>query len=445
MRTSSFPLVIAALLCASPVAAQQQGRPERPYRGIFAGGVGDAEHLLKAEFSVSGGYDDNVLANASEGGAIGLPTDPRVAKSGGFGEANADLAYSLNRTRVGFGASLATTQRLYTTENGSSLGTYTGGASGWFELAKRTRLSVSASSAYQPFLSYSFFPVPVASEAELVEIVEPNFDLAFSRQSQWRHSIAASLTQGLSSRASLSFGGGYDLTAASDDRFDQKNYSGNGRFTLGISRGFGVHFGYGYQDARYSSEAQAGRSPVIHDLDIGVDFNRALSISRRTRLTFGTGSTAMKDRNQTVYRITGNARLSHEFRRTWNAALAYDRDAGFLQNLHEPTFSDSLAISVGGMATRRVQISTQLGAALGSVGVSSSNDYDSYFGSASATVALSRYVGVNVSYSNYRYSFDRSVELPVLTPRETNRQVVQGGMSLWLPLIHRSRRPNATR
>jgi hypothetical protein len=35
--------------------------------------------------------------------------------------------------------------------------------------------------------------------------------------------------------------------------------------------------------------------------------------------------------------------------------------------------------------------------------------------------------------------------LPVLTPRETNRQVVQGGVSLWLPLFHRSRRPNATR
>ena len=156
-------------------------------------------------------------------------------------------------------------------------------ASGWFELAKRTRLSVSQSSAYQPFLSYSFFPVPVAAEQELVDVIEPNFDLAFARQEQWRHSVSASLTQGLSSRASLTFGGSYDLTTASDDSLEQKNYSGNGRFNLGISRGFGVHFGYGYQDARYSSEAQAGRSPVIHNLDIGVDFNRALSFSRRTR------------------------------------------------------------------------------------------------------------------------------------------------------------------
>ena len=57
--------MIAALLCASPVAAQQQGRPERPYRGIFGGGVGDAEQLLTVNFGVSGGYDDNILANAS--------------------------------------------------------------------------------------------------------------------------------------------------------------------------------------------------------------------------------------------------------------------------------------------------------------------------------------------------------------------------------------------
>ena len=50
MRTSSIPFVIAALLCALPVAAQQQGRPERPYRGIFGGGVGDAEQLLTVNF-----------------------------------------------------------------------------------------------------------------------------------------------------------------------------------------------------------------------------------------------------------------------------------------------------------------------------------------------------------------------------------------------------------
>ena len=97
------------------------------------------------------------------------------------------------------------------------------------------------------------------------------------------------------------------------------------------------------------------------------------------------------------------------------------------------------------MATRRVQISTGLGAALGSVSVTDSNDYDSYFGNASVNVGLSRYASVNVSYSYYHYSFDRSLELSVPTPREMNRQIVQGGVSLWLPLLHRSRRPNATR
>ena len=443
-KTTSF-IVLAGLLWAAPASAQPKGRPERPYRGIFGGGVGDAEQLLTVDFGVSGGYDDNVLANATEGGVIGLPGDPRVSKSGGFGEANADLSYSLNRTRVGFGASLATSQRRYTEGAGDFLGTYSGGASGWFQVAKRTRLSVSESSTYQPFLSYSFFPVPVAAEQELVDVVEPNFDLAFARQEQWRHGVSASVTQGLSSRASFTFGGSYELTTATDDRLEQTNYSGSGRFNLGISRGFGVHFGYGYHDARYSSAEQAGRSPVIHDLDIGVDFNRALSISRRTRLSFGTGSTAMKDRGQTVYRITGNATLSHEFRRTWSASLAYLRDAGFLQNLHEPTFSDSLAMTVGGMATRRVQISTQLGAALGSVGVSAANDYDSYFGNASVNVALSRHASVHVTYSYYHYSFDRSVELPVFAPRDTDRQSISGGVSLWLPLLHRSRRPNATR
>ena len=320
-RTVRGSIVVAALLCALPVAAQQQGRPERPYRGIFGGGVGDAEQLLTVNFGVSGGYDDNVLANARESGGGSL--DPRVAKSGGFGEATADLAYALNRTRVGFAASLGTTQRSYTTGGEDFLGSYSGGASGWFQVAKRTRLNVTESSAYQPFLSYSFFPIPAAPEGELVEVAEPTFDLAFGRQTQWRHSVLASVTQGLSSRASLTFGAGYETTDASVTRLDQKNYSGSGRFNLTISRGFGVHFGYGYRDARYAADEQTGRRPVMHNLDIGVDFNRPLSISRRTRLTFGTGSTAMKDYDLAVYRITANATLSHEFRRIWNAALAY--------------------------------------------------------------------------------------------------------------------------
>jgi hypothetical protein len=444
MRTRSTAFVLAALLCAAPAAAQS-ARPERPYRGIFGGGVGNTEQLLTVKFAVNGGYDDNVLA----GDSGGVSADPRAAKSGGYGQAQSELSYSLNRKRVGFAASLGTTQRRYTSVLGNFLGTYSGGASGWFQVAKHTRLALTQSSSFQPFLSYSFFPVPGAFEGELAEgdlppIENPSFDLAIGKENQWRHSASASLSQGLSSRATLSLGGSYNTANASQDSLDLKSYSYDGRLSLNISRGLGVHFGYGYRDGGYGGATS--NSPVVHNLDIGVDYSRPLSISRRTKLQFGTGSAAMRDLDRTVYRITGNATLSYEFKRTWNAALNYKRDAGFLQNLRAPVFADAVSFSVGGMPTRRLQVATQIGAALGTVGVTASaSGYNSYYGTASCNVALSRYAGLNVAYSYYQYSFDSSVELPQLSSRNLDRQSLQGGVTFWLPIVHRTRRPDAAR
>ena len=61
---------VAALFAASTPAAAQAPRPERPYRGLFGGGVGDVEQSLIWNGSTGGGYDDNVLAQDGLGGAI---------------------------------------------------------------------------------------------------------------------------------------------------------------------------------------------------------------------------------------------------------------------------------------------------------------------------------------------------------------------------------------
>ena len=43
--------------------AAAQGRPERPYRGLFASGLGAADHSLVATGSVGSGWDNNLLAD----------------------------------------------------------------------------------------------------------------------------------------------------------------------------------------------------------------------------------------------------------------------------------------------------------------------------------------------------------------------------------------------
>src|SRR5262245_6335409 len=101
-------VLLAALVTVNAAFAQSPAtRPDRPYRGLFASGLGDSEQSLVAQGSVGGGYDSNVLADA------GFGTDPRLAASGMVGAVSGSLAYSMQRDRLGFGASFGESSRYY--------------------------------------------------------------------------------------------------------------------------------------------------------------------------------------------------------------------------------------------------------------------------------------------------------------------------------------------
>lgn len=458
MPSRYFFFGLAAVMWVTAPAAAQTARPERPYRGLFGGGLGDADQWMTLKLSASGGYNGNLLMSGAQGEGGSAPTDPGAVRQGSYAQAGGDVSYYLNRTRFGVRASGSTTQRRLSTVSGRVLGSYAGGVSAWFQVARRTRLTVSESSSIQPFLSYGFFSQTADVDGRLGEAADgrlgepahpmvPDFALAVGSGRQRRHTALASLTQGLTPRTSLSVAAGYDTAYSSLDAGNVTSYWADGRLSRQLRRGVGAHAGYRYREGRYGG--QLLQDPAVAcNLDIGLDYNRPLSFSRRTTLTFGTGATSVRESSRTAYRLTGNARLTHEFRRTWNAALAYSRDAGFLQNLGRPVFADSLFLSFAGFANRRVHVSTSVGGALGTVGVLEprlSNDYNTVFGSSALAFGLTRYAALTASYSYYHYSFDRTVQLPHATGRQLNRQSVQGGLSLWLPMAHRSRRPDAAR
>src|SRR5687767_8144469 len=90
---------LAALVAGSTSAAAQASRPERPYRGLFGGGVGDVEQSLVWNASTGAGYDDNVLAEED------ISTDPRTAQAGNFGSFSSGLSYSYSKPRLDVGIS----------------------------------------------------------------------------------------------------------------------------------------------------------------------------------------------------------------------------------------------------------------------------------------------------------------------------------------------------
>ena len=161
---------------------------------------------------------------------------------------------------------------------------------------------------------------------------------------------------------------------------------GLGRFRYLIGRGLGVRLGYGHTEWTYPELTTSGGRIVDRRLDAGVDFARALSLSRRTTLAFDTGVAAVADQLDTYYRLVGNARLVHELGRTWNATAVYARELGVLQRIARPIFSNAFTVGVGGLANRRVQFQSNVGVSLGDVGLTAdASGFDTYSANASAT------------------------------------------------------------
>jgi hypothetical protein len=440
---SRIVLTLAALLASVVTAGAQTFAPtpraERPYRGLFGGGVGEAEQLLTLNASLGGGYDDNIFMESNVGGT---PTDPRAAQSGSYALASGTLNYSFNKSRLAFGASAGVSTRRYSESSEDLVTAYGGSIGGSFRFTERQSLTFSQAVNYQPYLNMIQFPA--LFEPELGQDRLASLDAVTALTDYYSYNSTVGYTARLGRRDNFELGYSRRVDDFETENSDYTARGGHARYTHEVSRGLGLRVGYGYNEGRYPAAADA-RTLQWRTWDVGVDFARALSFSRRTELSFATGTSAVADNNQTYYRFTGEARLNREIGRTWNATASYRRGVEFVAAFSEPFLSDGFSVGFGGMLNRRLQFGSAVGGALGSVGVGAEQNYDTYYASATLTYGVTRYMGLGTEYFFYRYRFDETVGLPSGMSRHSNRQGVRVYLSLWAPLIHRARRPDAPR
>ena len=208
--------------------------------------------------------------------------------------------------------------------------------------------------------------------------------------------------------------------------------------------------GYGLGRARYANSDPAGPSGDViynHSIDGGVDYNKALSFSRRTTLSFQTGSSAVGDGNggRLRFRLTGGATLNHEIGRTWVASAGYSRRTLFHETWGQPVFSDALTFGVSGQVSRRLQFMSVGQTAIGEVGASNTPGFSTNAATSTLSYAATRFINLNMTYGYYRYRFDEGVLLPAGAPRTMDRQSIRATVTLWAPLYQRTRRPDAAR
>jgi hypothetical protein len=428
---------IALLLVhAAPVFAQAP-RPERPYRGLFGSGTADAGQVLTASGSLSTGWDSNIIADAT--GSSGLGPTQAPAQSGSLGGATGSLSYSLQTGGFTLGASAATNARYYPSlENNFMRGTQ-GRINLSTSLWSSTSLTFSASAMYQPYVM-GLFPAPI--EVAPGEGVVPDLDPASTLENYFAITGDAAVSHRLTRNTSLSVGYSQRVAERPGEDGEMTQQRANGRLTHQIGRGLSLHGGYGFGEARYPD----GHRQDLQQIDAGVDFNRALSLTRRTTVSFSTGSTATNSNDKLRFHLTGGAQLTHELGRTWSTWITYGRQVQFHEALSEPTMGDSMLVGIGGLISRRVQVTAALRGAIGSVGVE--NDapgFDSYYATATASYALTRFMNVGVSYAYYSHRFDDAVQLSGGIPNSLDRQSVRASVSLWAPIFQRTRRANASR
>jgi hypothetical protein len=257
-------------------------------------------------------------------------------------------------------------------------------------------------------------------------------------------STSRELTRRLKFGADASYGG----RAQSSETGAYRRVGAGALLTYSLGKALSLRAGYHYAEAEYSD---AGDTLANHLIDAGVDFSRSLSFSRRTTLSFGTGTSATTSPNSadqdTRFRLNGNATLTHEIGRSWSAALMYGRSLQLSEHWPEPVQSDAIAASFGGAISRRLQFSSSASTTTGQSGVRKDGDrgFDAYQASAMLSYALSRYLGASLAYATYYHKFADARLLPPGFPGSIDRYRVTVQVAVSAPLYQRARRGNAAR
>ncbi len=444
--------VLVGLLPARAAAQFLDDPNRRPSRGLFESREPGQVQTLDLTVSLYGARDETKTGGLDDLDDLdeAADIDRRLQTEGSYGGVNVALAYGVRTDRVSLGVTGASAGAYY--ENGSDRPVVNGSLRADLQamLASRTTLRITQGATYSPF--YGLAIGSAASGAVFGS--EPSlFDFSVRAQDVYRFDTTFEFAQVIGRRTTLALFGDYQRTDfdGNDDEAlwpELQSRRVGARLSRAITRYASLRLGYGYRDGEYGG-AESG-IPVVqtHDIDAGVDYNRALSLSRRTSLTFRTGSALVGstpepgdiddgegDRRTLRAYLLASAAINHEMGRTWNARLSYSRDLHYVDGFVDPFLADGAQVMVGGTFNRRVDSRFAASYSSGTVGQSSGQGYMVWSGTADLRTALARSAAVFVRYIYHHYEFNDGATLPPGFAPRLDRHGVRLGLSFWLPIV----------
>ena len=393
---------------------------------------------MEVRASLGASYDDALLAPESS---------PADTPSQGGVSADGSMFVSLDHRSSVFSVNLngGGGRGQYFTQP-SSYGTNQYFANAFASAKLTTRFEARAAAGYTHSPAYQFFsgfgrgPIPRDND----NAVNPdNAELPFNAYAiqmleNDNLDATASLLAGITEKSSLDLSVTHHQTKFAQQPDDDVTTNGyRGTWQWRFRRDLGVHATYGQDHVDLRAPDRLDYDSTL--IDVGVDFNRAFSVSRRTNLGFNTSTILFKQNGSDgEFRINGGVTLAKFFRRTWQASVQYTRATSFIPGFTEPLHSDTFAAGLSGMFSRRIDFTVTASASRGQSVFSDASGFATYTGTSQLSFALGRHISAYGSYFTYWYEVPVDV-FTFTVPGTMARQVVSAGLRFYLPVYNKER------
>ena len=361
VSTLNFIAVMILVCLGATPAAAQLTTPDQPVVTAQPPAARHTERELTVSGSTFGGYDSDV----TEGTSVGAGVQSGAPQLGG----SFSMHYSARAERVSFFSDASINPTHYQAFKPITGYSAFGSASTSVAITRKMRVNGGARINYLPLFHFSVLPeIPSAVDQPPV----PSIDYMLTALDGIAYRASVGWEYDLPSRSKLhaNYSRGSFKYLAQD--YNLKDQSLGGGYSRGLTKYATLRLGYAEQRADYPVEPGGIPERLRYQtIDVGIDYSRPLSRTRRTTVGFGTGSTRVNYSGEVFYDVIGHASIQHQVRRTWNLGATYSRGLELVGGFTAPFFADSVALNLSGYTSRRVKLTGSTGYANGSLGLGS--------------------------------------------------------------------------
>jgi hypothetical protein len=304
-------------------------------------------------------------------------------------------------------------------------------AAGMTAHSDATKLSFTTNATYYPYFTMGL--IPVAIPEGVGEAPHQAVDSVLLRREARSFGGGVAFDHTFTPRSSFTLTANAHETSFSRESSVYTSWTTGGRYSYRLTKDLGLRAGYGFTRSSYPNALFSRLDE--HNIDSGLDFNKALGKTRKTRIHASGGASIFELPDRRVYRATADAGLLREIGRTWAAQVNYHRGLGAGIGLNAPVFEDSLFAGVQGSLTHRLDLSVNAGYSRGQLGLYTiTNPFNTYTGSARLRFAFSQIFAVYAEYVAYQYEFTNRTYLPPGVSPDLRRNGVRSGVTMWLPI-----------